>query len=515
VRRFRRNASDHEIFLAWLPPEVRAEILARGPGWKEEQARWHWWWMHGENERGQKIWDQVTRAFNRGENLFLFDPENHYPPWHPRRRPEPPESPAGHSFEYGSNPDEGLRAAERQLAGGAGPEELAQHARRRQRSGEAVDPWELVPVSYVFLEAYQEFARQHDRDKAESGGRGARAGNITRGRVEAFRDPVFLSLPKVSGAKYPDPKPEKFYVAPCSYPLLAPNAIRPRHSTRREEEGLHLEGVERWRQAGAIVVRLEFESEREHLEEDHGGGRHYDEEGVCTYCRWIDSYRWRVLTRVEDIRNAIGQPGWYSGWHHQDVILPAQWDWARIMNKRRGRWKNNPREMRIPLPRSLYPATEAVLPIGRNPRKRKPITTEVQRDGLDHRKDLVIFAYAGKRKIGHIQVFRVKRPAEDLKPDCLADLQQIQGSRPGITAFVAWKSFVAPRYRRRRVGVALYEAALSYLRAKYDPMAVALVPMHCLSYGTTSADAKRVWESIARSRPRATPRAILANRGCR
>jgi len=149
----------------------------------------------------------------------------------------------------------------------------------------------------------------------------------------------------------------------------------------------------------------------------------------------------------------------------------------------------------------------------RNPPKirRHPITTEVIHDNtrLVGGKDLVVYARSGKVKAGHLQIFRTK--PGDLIKACQDDLRVIQGDRPGIAVYIVWKSHVSEHRRNRGVGNKLYEGALNYLREKHAPGAVALVPMYCLSYGGTSQDARRVWASLARRRPDATPLAVLAN----
>jgi len=69
------------------------------------------------------------------------------------------------------NPDDRLRGLERQAARSGDPHDLAAAARARRRHGEPVQPWEVYPVSYVFLDAY------HSRRKVE-----ARATGLPRDR---------------------------------------------------------------------------------------------------------------------------------------------------------------------------------------------------------------------------------------------------------------------------------------------------------------------------------------------
>jgi len=59
------------------------------------------------------------------------------------------------------NPDDRLRGLERQAARSGDPHDLAAAARARRRHGEPVQPWEVYPVSYVFLDAY------HSKRKVE------------------------------------------------------------------------------------------------------------------------------------------------------------------------------------------------------------------------------------------------------------------------------------------------------------------------------------------------------------
>ena len=121
----------------------------------------------------------------------------------------------------------------------------------------------------------------------------------------------------------------------------------------------------------------------------------------------------------------------------------------------------------------------------------------------------VISAYVGRKKAGHIQLAKA-RP-RDLTEQCQADLAQVQGGRPGITPYVVWKSHVYEPFRNQGIGNFLYEAALDYVRERHAPGAAAIVPMYCLSYGTSSVAARRVWESLARRRESATERAVLGN----
>lgn len=227
----------------------------------------------------------------------------------------------------GRNPaDPRRRRAER--AGRTGdPAELVRAAQERLRLGEQVDPWEFVPISYTFLEAWK-------------------LGK--KGRVEAYRHQAFKPIPP-PWVNLDLLSNEKFYVAPCSYPLAAPAGIYSIGMGTEEEQRLHLEAIEEWRNLGAIVVRLEFEAERVHLAEGHGAHRPVLERtGECPYCRWIDAYRWRVLIKDKDVRRAMTAAEGWSGWEHQDVLLPTQWDWARIMKKKGTRWKNpmDPRRRR-------------------------------------------------------------------------------------------------------------------------------------------------------------------------
>jgi hypothetical protein len=279
-----------------------------------------------------------------------------------------------------NNPDPRLRAMERTAET---PDELAAYAAARRRAGETVDPWELVPVSYVFLQAFRDLGKYY-----KPGGLRQAGASIPRvtGRVEAYRDPVFLATPraaslgpprcgyarchvpaswrrgdgKLTCGNHPGDKrylksggkklpvgsggtPQRFYVAPNPYPLLAPPQVPFHYTPPREDEiRYHMEAIEEWRRAGAIVVELDFTDSLAKHAPNCGKGGHSDGMGGCTYCDWIDAYKWRVLTSVEDVRNALGQSGWYGG-RGVDVLIPAQWDWARIMQRKgKGPWKNNP-----------------------------------------------------------------------------------------------------------------------------------------------------------------------------
>lgn len=60
----------------------------------------------------------------------------------------------GKGLQVRRNPDAGLRGLERRALAESSPESLARLAHYRRRRGEAVEPWEMHPISYVFLRAY-------------------------------------------------------------------------------------------------------------------------------------------------------------------------------------------------------------------------------------------------------------------------------------------------------------------------------------------------------------------------
>jgi hypothetical protein len=324
VRRYRRNSDeDQALFLAWLPPEIRELVQARGDQWRFERARWYNFFVRTGAFRDARA------AAARGE-LFLFDPSRHTPRWIRPVPPAPRRSP--HDQEWGQNPgDEGLRRKQRELAAGAGPDERAAFANRRKRAGESVDPWELVPVSYVFLDAWHEIQPKIVLTTPTSGSL-----DLDQGRVEAYRGEAFK--PWVMDGGYPD-KAERFYVTACSYPLLAYGQI-PSHYVGDQEDELesHLKAVEGWRKMGAIVVRLDRSSIQEHHDAKHFGTG--PDSATCSYCRFSRDSALRVLVMEYQARPALTIPMVWGG-RVQDVLSGIeQWDWARLMKRVGKRWKN-------------------------------------------------------------------------------------------------------------------------------------------------------------------------------
>lgn len=267
--------------------------------------------------------------------------------------------------------DEGIRRRERSLHEGASPEEKAAFSRARQRRGEDVAPWELFPVSYVFLEAYREFSSYYKpgglRQPNEP------IPNVT-GRVEAHRLEAFR--PWLPGPK----ATERFYVVPCSYPLAPPIGIREPGDGRSQEAHEHLRSIEEWRERGAVVVELDMpyhdcddpdvatcgNCERSWCDRCdpvavswgchwcHGRGWSDAElpkfaasqrsvgEHYAGWLEWIRAYRWRVLVWEHELRRALSKSGVWSGWGSQQILIPEQWEWARVQKKVKKRWKNNP-----------------------------------------------------------------------------------------------------------------------------------------------------------------------------
>jgi hypothetical protein len=256
-------------------------------------------------------------------------------------------------------------------AGGLSPEHSTRLARARQRAGEDVAPWELFPVSYVFLEAYHEFSRYYEpgglRQPNEP------IPNVT-GRVEAFRLPGFRPW-------LPDPKAaERFYVVPCAYPLAPPAGMREPPNERDWEAREHLRSIEEWRRRGAMIVELDIPF---HDCDDpdvatcgicgrswcdrcdpvaaswgchwcHGRGESSAElpkfassgrsmrDHYTGWLEWIRAYRWRALIQEHELRTALSKSGVWSGWGSQMILIPEQWEWVRVMRKVKKRWKNNP-----------------------------------------------------------------------------------------------------------------------------------------------------------------------------
>ena len=193
------------------------------------------------------------------------------------------------------NPDKILRRLERAAARSGDPEDLAASARARQRYGDPVQLWELNPISYVFLAAY-------DRLNAKP-----------PGRVEALHGPSELNLVL------------RFYVSPHPYPI-AP-AGQPITGDARE---LHRRGLDYWISRGAIPVEIPPSDETMEVLADP------EVQGEARF--FWEIYRRRVLIRNRDVRNARRSAGnWTVG--EQSVLLPQAYGWARLMQKRKGRWK--------------------------------------------------------------------------------------------------------------------------------------------------------------------------------
>jgi hypothetical protein len=229
---------------------------------------------------------------------------------------------------YRPNPgDEWLRRRERTAAASGTVEDTIRFANERKRRGGDVAPWELVPIAYTFLEAWKEIEPKVTLITPTSGSL-----NLDGGRVEAYRHAAFK--PWLMGA--PD-KPERFYVTACSYPLLAYGEI-PEHRGQDEELEGHVNAVESWRHAGAIVVRLDL-GDVQALHDKHHFGTGPDPAG-CSYCQRNREGAQRVLVQEDNARNALTTPKVWGGRPPRGVLFPAQWDWARLMKRRGGRWRN-------------------------------------------------------------------------------------------------------------------------------------------------------------------------------
>lgn len=194
--------------------------------------------------------------------------------------------------------DKYLRRMERTAARSGDPEALAASARARQRYGESVQPWEIYPISYVFLAAY-------DRLNAKP-----------PGRVEALYGPPELDVVI------------RFYVSPCSYPLAPAGERGPGDPWNDRER--HLRGMKYWIARGAIPVEIPPSDETMEVLADP------EVQGEARF--FWEIYRRRVLIRNRDVRNARRSAGnWTVG--EQSVLLPQAYGWARLMQKRKGRWK--------------------------------------------------------------------------------------------------------------------------------------------------------------------------------
>jgi hypothetical protein len=187
-----------------------------------------------------------------------------------------------------------------------------------------VDPWELIPLSYKFLEA------------ADSWGWAQRPAGATGPEIVPTRKPVRVEGRRKPGSQFrlgwdPENPDQRFYVVPCGYPIRSTIYEPPAGGVVDE----HLSCIEHLIRQGAIRYRLPAP------------------EGVSEEARglWERSIGQRVLVGDWDVRSAgtaaamrpsskfVGGMGLLG----HAAIYPDYWESVRFMKRvGRGRWKNNP-----------------------------------------------------------------------------------------------------------------------------------------------------------------------------
>ena len=363
-------SNDDRQFYNWIPAEVRARIDALPPGeCFEEYRRWRWHWIRS-GARQESI---------RHPSLFPFDHDNHMPPWESARvraNPDVSIRTLQSRWERSQDPSDEIRwLAALARSGRAKPWELA---RFRQLDGQAVEPWEVSPLSYLFLKA----AEWHEpyREKARG-----RMTDPPAPRLEAqrklyqdspmsdpklaisfeLRDPETYMLVADPGDWKPGTRPdqiameplgypdrtdgifpskdvplERFYVSPSSYPCYRGQEDLDRILSSRTysrflevELEIHRTALDWFVKKGAIRYTLD--------------DRSWPRQGP-------PAIRERVLVALPDIRDvatysqrflvdrrrSIHEPGYPD--HNSRILFPKLWAKARFMTRKGKRWKNNP-----------------------------------------------------------------------------------------------------------------------------------------------------------------------------
>lgn len=295
--------------------------------------------------------------------------------------------------------DPRLRELERQAAAGDMQAQLA-YARARVRAGLPIEPWQLEPLSYLFLQAanqlhddppgrvegYRKVAlNQHDVPylivgvQLHSHPTGdtdvlqlaePELSFVTRvGALPQWTEPSSAAHHKWAWDWQPgtspgsgqslaglsdyfritahdDVPPERFYVSPSSYPMYrnAEEWGRLVGAMGQAEEEVHLAAVEYFVSQGAVryVIPKRDMPDRRASE---------------NWERWFAVYRQRVLVGVKNLRGARSfAEGWgvdapfgglyepISQDHNSKILFPQWWAKARLMTPvgtgTRRRWKN-------------------------------------------------------------------------------------------------------------------------------------------------------------------------------
>lgn len=220
------------------------------------------------------------------------------------------------------NPDDDMRRLQREAEAGDPTARLRyltaarrhglqlqpwEEAELRQAAGEDVAPWELIPLSYVFVQAY---LMDHP-DEAYRPLHGH--GQAIQGRVSAV----------TNGGEA-----QNFYVVSHMYPFHVGGTLGLFRDFERYQSGrgavpdnmrIHLDQIQRARELGMIVLAGRYPP-------GHG-----PQHGTDCFCH---AQQFVVLGRANDFRH-----------HRSDRVqrlLPRIYQSARIMTRRGRRWENNP-----------------------------------------------------------------------------------------------------------------------------------------------------------------------------
>lgn len=264
------------------------------------------------------------------------------------------------------NADPQSRRAERAAAASGSPEDMVRAAHQRRRRGEHVDPWELNPISYVFLQAYElgpDGRVEATWKQAPAYGKPTQRFYVGSGmgmrpdRVEQYVNQGFIPIPTTSTAW---------------------------RSGDRRSDPMTLEGVAGrfgvpgWRIAEANLSDLRFRAPNWDYERFfdliNDPGFHGNEWTASGESQWGPDV-WGLTLEIPprypmDILTGTnlagaGPGGGGGGW----LLQPARFTSARLMKrygKHRDRWKNPPNPVPRPGDRielvSMFDDPDPVLP---------------------------------------------------------------------------------------------------------------------------------------------------------
>jgi hypothetical protein len=231
------------------------------------------------------------------------------------------------------NPDARYRDLERRARETEAPDDLARFAQARLRAGEYVEPWELLPISHVFIQAYR--MGQEGRVEAVSSRRGRQrfyVGASGSGVTEDWENAEQLMLSE--GYILVPSTPWKFTVGERR---RDPRTLRGLANRMAVEIESLVEVNEDVLPRG-FVAQFNTAISRGHppLATLSMTGSPWGPD-VWGLTLKIPPRVPRSALLATSMKGA-GPEGGGGGW----ILVPSQFRTARIMNRVKGRWKNNP-----------------------------------------------------------------------------------------------------------------------------------------------------------------------------